>query len=197
MALASAKRLQEVGYEAVKADENLIHEITNESEAYNHGMLLALKDRGIINYRARLHSVDAERMARWGDHVEAGRKDAMAATEPKAKVEKADGRAGRDGDGDGLVNERERPAAVALRPARPRPQSRLGEKPSQLLTGTAVTAAGAGVAGAAAMVARALARSPNRAVRLAGYGVGGYGALVRAATLGFAGTTAANDIAYQ
>jgi hypothetical protein len=36
---------------------------------------------------------------------------------------KRDGRAGRDGDGDGLVNERERPTAAALRPARPRPRN--------------------------------------------------------------------------
>ena len=48
----------------------------------------------------------------------------------------------------------------------------------------AVTAAGAGVAAAAAAVASSLLRSPNPRVRLAGYGVAGYGALMGASTVG-------------
>ncbi|UEM18667.1 phage portal protein [Skermanella mucosa] len=43
---------------------------------------------------------------------------------------KRDGRAGRDADGDGLVNERERPRPATLRPARPRPANRPGGRPS-------------------------------------------------------------------
>jgi hypothetical protein len=40
-------------------------------------------------------------------------------------------------------------------------------------------------------------RSPNSRVRAAGYGIAGLGAATAAATAGFLGTTARNDIAYQ
>jgi hypothetical protein len=194
---------QEFTAEAVKAmsddeKEAAEMEIVQRCEAFRYGILLGMKDAGILNYRARLHPIDAERIIRFGKDIDKGREQVKGAFKFKAaKVEKADGRAGRDADGDGLVNERDRPTPARLTPARPRPRNRPGERPSQLLTGAAVTASGAGVAGAAAMVARALVRSPSPTIRAAGFAAAGAAGLTAAATAGFAATTAANDIAYQ
>ncbi|UEM24372.1 hypothetical protein JL100_032635 (plasmid) [Skermanella mucosa] len=110
---------------------------------------------------------------------------------------KRDGRAGRDADGDGLVNERDRPTPVRLQPARPRPRNQMGETPTKIVEATAATAASIGVAGAAAAVARSLLRSPRAGVRAAGYAAAGYSALTGVGTAVTAGALAANDIAYQ
>jgi hypothetical protein len=110
---------------------------------------------------------------------------------------KRDGRAGRDADGDGLVNERERPAAAALRPARPRPHNRLGERPTNIVGVTAATTAGVGVAAAAAAIVSSLRRSTNPTVRAAGAAAAGLGAATGLLSVGLAGSAAANDVAYQ
>ena len=86
---------------------------------------------------------------------------------------------------------------AALRPARPRPRNRLGERPSNLVGVAAGTTAGVGVAAAAAAIASSLRRSTNPAVRAAGYGIAGAGALVGATAVGLGGGAVANDIAYQ
>ena len=77
------------------------------------------------------------------------------------------------------------------------PRSGLGETPTKFLTAARTTAAGAGVTAAAAMVARALARSGDPTTRVVGYGVGALAALTGTGTAALLGTQVANDITYQ
>jgi hypothetical protein len=157
-----------------------------------------MKDAGILNYRARMMPIDAERIARYGKDVDKGREQVKGAFKFKApKVEKADGRAGRDADGDGLVNERERPTPARLTPARPVRRSGLGEQPTPMLRASGQVAGGAAVATAAAMVARSLSRSTNTAARVAGGAAYGVSALTGLATASLAGAATANDVMYQ
>ena len=105
---------------------------------------------------------------------------------------KSDGRAGRDADGDGLVNERERPAAAALRTGPPpsAQSSRRDGRPN-CSRRRRYQRRRCGVAAAAAAVASSLMRSPNSGVRAAGLRHRRPRGATAAATAGFLGTTAA------
>jgi hypothetical protein len=159
--------LEEVGGNAIAARRS--GRGHQRASVYAHGNNMAFKEAGLMAYRFRLSRRDQEHLKQYKGDFEDGKSEALemlgeidkqlatrremqalrdglqerARRQRKGgqKIEKADGRAGRDADGGGLVNERERPTAAAtLRAVRPRPRSRLGEKPSQLLTGGAPTA---------------------------------------------------------
>jgi hypothetical protein len=184
-------------------------EAVRRASVYAHGLNLGLQERGLLAYRFRLSRVDQGYLKQYADDLAAGKTDMLNtlgeiddiltahAKRQAKKLGKKDGRAGRDADGDGLVNERERPTAATLRPAAPRPHNRLGERPTNLVAAPAATAAGLGVAAAAGAIARALTHSSSKAARVAGVGVGAGGALVGAATVGVGGLAVAHDIAYQ